>query len=229
MSQRLLRLEKSFYESDTCTVAQSLLGKLLVRELPNRDRLSGIIVEVEAYLSENDPACHSYRGLGKKNASMFAAPGTLYVYPIHAKHCLNVVTEPIGAGAAVLIRALQPWEGITTMGQLRGCNDPQRLTTGPSRLCQALQIDRSHDGTDLIAGTTIWIEPLEQSPETQIHKSTSMPTEFGKSWSHKTSQRIGISQAVDLQLRWFIDGNRFVSGCARDHSQGRYWHFVNKS
>ena len=106
------RLSIDFYSQTTVEVARNLLGKVLVRKLDNGEILAGIVVETEAYLPADDPASHSFRGLGRKNASMFEAAGTLYVYPIHAKYCLNVVTEPKGLGAAVLIRALQPIEGL---------------------------------------------------------------------------------------------------------------------
>ncbi len=114
------KLKGCFYEGAPRQVAKRLLGKLLVRQLADGTRLSGIVVEVEAYLSRNDPACHAHIGLRKRNASMFAAPGTLYVYSIHRRHCLNVVTEAIGCGSAILIRALEPLEGLTYMASLRG-------------------------------------------------------------------------------------------------------------
>lgn len=206
------RLSGKFYNRETTVVARELLGKVLVRRLEDGETLSGLIVEVEAYLSCNDPASHSHRGQGRKNATMFAAPGTLYVYPIHARYCLNVVTEPAGQGAAVLIRALQPLQGIDRMANLRGVDAPRSLVTGPARLCQALAVDRILDGEDLVTSQSIW---LETAPKfiSRCH------------WKVRSSSRIGISQATDLQLRWFIDGHQYVSGCARDHSQGRNWAF----
>ncbi len=88
------RLHSDFYAQPTTEVARQLLGKVIVRALENGEELAGIVVETEAYLPFDDPASHSFRGLGRKNASMFEQAGTLYVYPIHAKYCLNVVTEP---------------------------------------------------------------------------------------------------------------------------------------
>ena len=130
------RLSIDFYSQTTVEVARNLLGKVLVRKLDSGEILAGIVVETEAYLPADDPASHSFRGLGRKNASMFEAAGTLYVYPIHAKYCLNVVTESKGLGAAVLIRALQPIEGLSLMFAHRGLTNPteppSRLTTGPS-------------------------------------------------------------------------------------------------
>ncbi len=206
------RLDHSFYNRDTSVVAQDLLGKVLVRQLDDGPRLAGVIVEVEAYLAINDPASHSFRGRGKSNASMFGPAGTLYVYPIHAKYCLNVVTDGEGAGAAVLIRALQPTDGIDSMLAHRGTASLLRLTTGPARLCQALAIDRKLDGTSLLTSPAIW---LEQAPASVVMQE----------WSARSSPRIGISQEVERPLRWFVDGHRYVSGCARDHSRRRDWSF----
>ncbi len=174
--------------------------------IPCKSTAVGLIVEVEAYLADDDPASHSYRGPGRKNASMYKPAGTLYVYPIHAKYCLNVVTEPEGRGAAVLIRALEPCEGVDLMRINR--SGAGSLATGPARLCQALGVDRGFDGEDLIMSDRIWIEecPLP-NPDSQVRIAA--------------SRRIGISQATELVLRWFVDGNRYVSGCARDHTCGR--------
>jgi len=242
MELESLRLGHDFFAGPTEQVARSLLGKLLVTALPDGQRLSGLIVEVEAYLAEHDPASHSARGRSPKNASMFAPPGTLYVYSIHAKHCLNIVTEPAGRGAAVLIRALEPWEGQSTMLEHRGLHAPHSatsarraqqpgqqpgqqptahspklelktaigLTSGPGRLCQALAIDRRHDGLDLPSSQVVWLERR---------------TEGLTVYNTRSSPRIGISQARDLPLRWFMDGHYFVSGRAREHSLGRWWSF----
>ncbi len=218
-------LGSDFYNQSTLQTAQAALGKTFVRILEDGTRLSGIIVEVEAYLSSGDPASHSHTGRGKKNASMFLDPGTLYVYPIHAKHCANLVTEPKGQGAAILIRAVEPVEGIVTMHQSRfpsenpqsGRVEPRRmiaLTQGPARWCQAFRIDRNDDGKPLARASGLW---LEDAPES-VHQ---------RPWNMRTSPRIGISQARDLPLRFFMDGNRFVSGLARDHTRGRTWSFFH--
>lgn len=215
------RLQAEFFHRPTRVVARDLLGTTLARRLENGQVLRGIVVEVEAYLAQGDAASHSHRGPGKKNASMYLQPGTLYVYPIHARHCLNVVTEPPGKGAAVLIRALEPLEGQLHMARLRslqpieavGHRERPSLTQGPARLCQALDVDRSLDGLDLTRSRQMWFEPACQAV-----------TE--KPWKIKASPRIGISQAQQMKLRWFIDGNRFVSGQSRDHSRGRTQSFV---
>jgi len=197
-------------------VARDLLGKTLVRQLESGELLAGIVVEVEAYLPAMDPASHSFRGAGKRNASMFEPAGTLYVYAIHAKYCLNVVTEVSGQGAAVLIRAVQPIKGVSRMKQARAATIPdsplKNLTSGPGRLCQALGVDRSLDGENLLTSSRLWLE--SQPAVVAVH-----------AWTARTSGRIGISQATEMQLRWFIDGHSFVSGRARDHSRRRDWFF----
>ena len=194
------RLPRTFYDRPTATVARELLGKTLLRRTENQ-WLGGIIVETEAYLSADDPASHSVRGLTKSNASMFGPPGTLYVYPIHAKYCLNAVTEPEGHGAAVLIRALQPRWGIGQMMVHRGTEVTRKLTSGPAMLCQALSIDRRDDGTDLVRAGDI---AIVETPESLDHAVTE-------------AVRVGISQARDRELRFFFDGNPFVSGRRSDH------------
>lgn len=164
-----------------------------------RGWLGGWIVETEAYLSEGDPSSHSHRGLTRSNASMFGLAGTLYVYPIHAKYCMNAVTENQGRGSAVLIRAIQPIWGIETMMEHRQTDDLRRLTRGPAMLCQALGVDRDLDGADLVDGKEITITDGDHTP------------------SVTTSRRIGISSAKELPLRFFADGNWYVSGRASDH------------
>lgn len=218
-----MRCDSAIFDGATQQVAKRLLGHTLVRHIDGR-RLSGIIVEVEAYLAENDPASHSAVGPKRRNASMFAQPGTLYVYTIHTRHCLNVVTLPQNVGSAVLIRAIEPVDGIQQMlkHRRRSRQDDQsalptsllrELTSGPGRLCEALQLDLRHDGLDLKASDSVWIEP----PHNVVNCTT---------WKMVESNRIGISKGTDLGLRWFIDGHQLVSGCARQHSAGRHWRFV---
>lgn len=215
------RLGLGFFNKPPRQLARSLLGKTLARSLEG-EIMRGIIVEVEAYLSNGDPASHSHRGLGKKNRSMFLPAGTLYVYPIHTRHCLNVVTEPAGRGSAVLIRAIEPFEGQQLMAKNRfGAASNLRemrvtsLTQGPGRLCQALSVDRRLDGVDLTSNSDIW---LEDGPE--FYRKMN--------WKICRTPRIGISQAAELPLRMLVDGNQFVSGCARDHSHGRTWTFEQR-
>lgn len=193
------RLPRAFYNRPTEVVARELLGKALLR-YHSGTWLGGLIVETEAYLSLNDLASHSARGRTPSNQAMFGRPGTLYVYPIHAKHCMNVVTDQVGCGSAVLIRALEPVWGIEKMKEHRQTNQLRKLTRGPAMLCQALAVDRSQDNLDLLSDDEIRI----------THAKTTLSR-------IQTKPRIGISQAKDLQLRYFVDGNWYVSGLARDH------------
>lgn len=200
------RLGKDFYGRSTEEVAFQLLGQRIVLDAPV-GRMTGRIVEVEAYLAKNDPACHAARGITPRNKSMFGPPGLLYVYSLHTRYCMNVVTEDSGIGAAVLIRAMEPEQGIEAMLQNRPVQSPRELSNGPGKLCQALGIDRTYDGEDLLVSHRMWIEFVEHLPQSKI----------------RTTSRIGISQARDLQLRYFVDGHQFVSGRACDHSIPRKW------
>jgi DNA-3-methyladenine glycosylase len=146
------KLGRSFYTRPTLTVARDLLGRRLVRRLASGQRLSGYITEVEAYKGSEDEASHASRGRTERNAPMFGPPGHAYIYLIYGiHHCLNVVTEPKGHPAAVLIRALEPLEGIEVMRERRDGRPVAQLTSGPGRLCQALGVDRSLNGIDLCA------------------------------------------------------------------------------
>ena len=189
------RLPRAFYDRSPALVARQLLGKALVRRIDTA-WVGGLIVETEAYLATRDAASHSARGKTASNASMFGPPGTLYVYPIHAKHCMNAVTEEQGRGSAVLIRAVEPIWGIDVMQANRGLEDLRRLTRGPAMLCQALQIDREDDGKDLCGDRTILVA------------ASDAPADF----KCIATPRIGISQAKHRRLRFIASGSRFVSG-----------------
>src|ERR1700751_3680457 len=150
---------RSFYERAPDMVARALLGKLLVRELDG-EILTGRIVEVEAYFGTEDPAAHAYLGRTARNAVLFGPPGFAYVYFIYGMYyCLNVSCEPDGQAGCVLIRALQPIAGLGTMAKLRKLPPnpkPQMLTSGPGRLCQALDITRAaHNGLDVTSPASI--------------------------------------------------------------------------
>ncbi len=145
------RLDRAFFARDTLTVARALLGQRLVRLLDG-ERLAGHIVEVEAYIGEDDLASHARFGRTRRNAPMYGPPGHAYVYFIYGMHhCLNVVTDREEFPAAVLIRALEPLEGSEMMRLWRRGAPDGQLTNGPARLCQALAIDRRFDGADLCA------------------------------------------------------------------------------
>lgn len=190
-------LPVTFYDRPAVEVARELLGTQLVRV--TRDGVTrGRIVEVESYLANDDPACHSFRGRTKKNASMFGPPGRAYVYAIHARWCFNVVTEPTDVASAVLIRALEPLAGVPLMQARRGIEKMLDLARGPARMCEASSIDRALDGWDLTLGRELWIarDADFSLPEHAI----------------ADSPRIGISSAQSLPLRFFLRGSRFVSG-----------------
>ena len=154
----MARLPREFYARPTLTVAQELLGQRVVRVLDGQ-RLAGRIVEVEAYLDETDQASHARPGPTRRNAPMYGPPGHAYVYFIYGMYyCLNAVTEPEGSPAAVLIRALEPLEGVEAMRRHRPGHSDCNLTSGPGKLCQALAIDRTLNSADLCHDTRLWIE-----------------------------------------------------------------------
>jgi len=193
-------LDREFFARETTRVAKELLGTVLVSEI-GEIRTCGRIVETEAYLPERDSACHAAKYRTARTEVMFGPAGYAYVYPIHAKHCFNIVTELEERGSAVLIRALEPLDGISMMQARRGQDQERRLTTGPACLCQALGIDRSHNQVDLSRGKTIWLEPgIGLRSSRDIIKS---------------SQRIGVTTAKTRRLRFYVAGNHFVSGPAK--------------
>jgi|DewCreStandDraft_5_1066085.scaffolds.fasta_scaffold00565_35 DNA-3-methyladenine glycosylase len=162
------RLPRDFYAQDAVVVARALLGQRLVRIL-NGERLAGRIVETEAYRGEADAASHAARGRTPRNAVMYGPPGHAYVYFIYGMHfCLNAVTGPEGVASAVLLRALEPLEGLATLRRLRPGRPDRELTNGPARLCQALAIDRRLNGADLVAGAELFIEADLAPPDDQV-------------------------------------------------------------
>lgn len=186
-------LSRSFYERDTVTVARELLGKLLVHQT-SEGLTSGKIVEVEAYLGGNDPGSHASRGVTPRNKVMFGKPGLAYIYFIYGNHFLfNVVSEQEGKAGAVLIRALEPVEGMELMQKRREWQDLRNLTNGPGKLTQALEIIREQNGLDLTKGN---LKILNKGKE-----------EF----DIISSTRIGIKEGSEAHLRFYIANNRFVS------------------
>jgi len=191
------RLPREFYLRGTLTVARELLGKYLVRRL-NNDHLSGMIVEVEGYLGERDPASHAYRGRTRRNDVMFWTGGHLYVYFTYGMHfCSNVVTGAEGEPHAVLIRALEPRHGIEAMLRNRRLKDGKLtgLLSGPAKICQALRIGRRENGTDLCGGE-IWIA---KDPHKRVAPCVARST------------RVGVSEGRDHSWRFYIPGSPFVS------------------
>ena len=194
------KLNKNFYKRELLTVAKELLGKVLVKKNGNKI-LAGRIVEVEAYNGEIDAAAHTYKGKTRRNEVMFNEGGLLYVYFTYgAHHCCNVVTGIEGKGTAVLIRAVEPAAGIETMIQNRFnrklLNDKEilNLTSGPGKVCRAFDIIKSNSGIDL-TGDQIYLVKSKLKKHEQIG----------------VSKRIGITRSVDLQWRFFIKGNPYLS------------------
>lgn len=156
-----MRLQREFYQQDTISVAIQLLGKVLVRKLPSGELVTGMITETEAYLGNQDPACHTFDGhRSPRVEAMYGEAGTSYVYLIYGIHsCLNVVTVGVGVPEAVLIRAVKPLDGLALIKQRRGSHIPiQRLTDGPGKLCDAFSIDRRQNALDLVTNNELWLE-----------------------------------------------------------------------
>jgi DNA-3-methyladenine glycosylase len=179
-------------------MARDLLGKQLVRVLDGQ-RLSGLIVETEAYIGEADKACHASRGRTPRTEVMYGPPGHAYVYFIYGMHhCFNVVTEEEGFPAAVLIRALEPLEGVEWMRRHRPGRSDGQLTNGPGKLCAALAVDRTLNGVDLCTSQVFFIEEGQTVADREI----------------ATSPRIGIRSdevARSRPWRFYIQGNRCVA------------------
>jgi len=192
-----MKLPRTFYERDAIAVAKELLGKLLIHN-SEEGRTSGIIVETEAYMGVEDKASHSYGGKKtKRTSTLYDKPGTAYIYLVYGIHCLlNVVTGPEGVPMAVLIRALEPKEGIELMKARRQLEDIRRLCKGPGSLTKAMGIGMELNGTDM-TGDRLFIEDIGYHPR-EIVQTT----------------RIGVDYAEEDALkpwRFYIKGNRYVS------------------
>ncbi|MGD2144266.1 MAG: DNA-3-methyladenine glycosylase [Anaerolineae bacterium] len=194
-----MRLRRAFFDRDTLRVARDLLGRHLVRTLDGV-RLSGKIVEVEAYVGEDDQACHARFGPTERNASMYGPAGHAYVYLIYGMyHCFNIVTGLEGFPAAVLIRALEPSEGLQPMRERRRGRPEAQLTSGPGRLCQALAIDGRFDGVDLCA------------PEARLFLETGEPAPDARVGAGPRVNVRGDEAALGAPWRFCVKGNRHVS------------------
>jgi DNA-3-methyladenine glycosylase len=179
---------------DTVAMARFLIGRIIARRLED-GLASGRIVETEAYVP-GDAACHAVSRRTARNASLFLSPGHAYVYRAYGRSwMLNVSSEAEGVGAGVLVRALEPLEGIALMRRNRSGAALRDLARGPGRLAQALAIDRALDGIDLCADTRLWLAS-DGAPQGEIAASV----------------RIGITKDADRVLRFFRRGSRFVSG-----------------
>jgi DNA-3-methyladenine glycosylase len=178
----------------TMELAQYLIGKTLVHKLPTA-RLSGVIVETEGY-PPGDAAGHAFRGKTRRNQSLFLGPGYCYVYFTYgSSFMVNVTSEEPGVGAGVLLRALEPLEGIEIMQRFRKMTRTRDIARGPGRLAQAMQIDKRYDGVDLCAGEALWLGTAARR--------------IGPICS---STRIGLTREVHRKRRFFECGNPYVSG-----------------
>jgi DNA-3-methyladenine glycosylase len=188
-------LPRRFYARHTLRVARELLGCRLVRESP-AGRVAGVIVEVEAYRGLGDPASHAARGRTARNGAMYGPPGHAYVYFTYGMHhCLNVVTEGEGFPAAVLVRAVEPVEGLHVMRARRGLEDFALLASGPGRLAQAFAVDLALDGHDLTR-PPLWVErpPRRARPGRVV-----------------AAPRVGVRSGRERRWRFFLEGHPCVS------------------
>ncbi|MGP8124580.1 MAG: DNA-3-methyladenine glycosylase [Nitrososphaerales archaeon] len=200
----MARLARRFFDEYTPKVARALLGSVLVRVVDG-ERISGMIVETEAYRGAEDPASHAYRGRTKRNDVMFGEGGHAYVYFTYGSHwCLNATTEPAGRAGAVLVRAVEPEEGLEKMLRNRGLESDEHLTDGPGKLTRALEIDSTLNGEDLVTSDRLFLEEGQKVEEVG------------------SSSRVGIRQGIDLTWRFFVKGNRFVSQARQSPLRGTH-------
>jgi DNA-3-methyladenine glycosylase len=189
------RLHREFFARPSLEVAPDLLGRVLVRVLPDGSRLAARVVETEAY-RQDDPASHSYRGRTARTEVMFGPPGALYVYFTYGMHsCMNVVTGQDGEGSAVLLRAGEPVEGLAEMARRRRTEDPRLLLAGPGRFCEAFDITREQDGLDLVEGDLVWLERGTPVPDGRVERTV----------------RVGITVALERPWRFVVAGSPFLS------------------
>jgi DNA-3-methyladenine glycosylase len=194
VAREVRRLSRAGLPGDAAELARYLIGKTIVREI-GRNRISGRIVETEAY-PPGDRSGHAYRGRTARNQSLFLERGLAYVYFIYGtSYMLNVTAEKTGVGAGVLLRAIEPLEGINRMKRLRNTDKLRDLARGPGRLAAALKIDRRLDGVDLCANGPLWLG-------TAVRRTADI----------STSVRIGITHEKHRPLRFFEAGSPFVSG-----------------
>lgn len=192
-----MKIPRHFYAQPTVHVARQLLGKYLVRNHPD-GKTVGKIVETEAYVGPHDLACHASKGRTARTEVMFGAPGHAYVYFIYGVYyCLNIVTEEVGHASAVLIRALEPVEGIELMQKRRGTEKIHSLASGPGKLCLAMSIDKTLNAADMARGNVLYVEDRNEAAPKIV-----------------ATPRIGVDYAgkwKDKPWRFLIRGSEFVS------------------
>jgi DNA-3-methyladenine glycosylase len=190
-----MRLSRNFFSRNSVIVAKELLGKILVRKIKGK-KISGMIVETEAYRGSKDEGSHAYKKITPRNKIMFGPPGIAYVYFCYGNHyLLNIVTEKNGSPGSVLIRAIEPVDNISEMKKRRRTDDIYKLTNGPGKLTQAFDIGKNENGIDVIKSKTFFfIKPGNK------HKFKIIST-----------SRVGIKQGLDKKWRFYIKDNKFVS------------------
>ncbi len=213
---RIRRLGREELPVATLALTRYLIGKLVVRET-QAGRMSGRIVEAEAY-PPGDPASHHFRGPTPRIRPMYLAPGHAYIFFNYGNHfMLNVVSEPEGIAGAILIRALEPLEGIELMKKNRGATRLLDLTRGPGRLAAALEIDNRFHGIDLITSRELWLGALEETGAARRGSIGAQGSSSGMDSPPRIRRtvRIGISRAAERLFRFYEQGNPFVSGPKR--------------
>ncbi|KAM9305022.1 DNA-3-methyladenine glycosylase [Gastrophryne carolinensis] len=202
---KMTRLTSDFYNKPCIDLAKSFLGQILVRKLADGSELRGRIVETESYLGGEDEASHSRGGKRtERNVAMYMAPGTIYVYQIYGMYyCMNVSSQ--GDGAAVLLRSLEPMKGHDEMKKIRSRKrkgskplKDKELCNGPSKLCQAFDIEKSFDRRDLATDPDIWLEAGAEVPVEDIVCCARIGIAYAGEWTHKP-------------LRFYIKNNQYVS------------------
>ena len=194
------KLPREFYlRPDVLTVSRDLLGKLLVVPGPNGERVSGMIVEVEAYRGPEDRASHAYGGRRtKRTETMYGTGGVAYVYFVYGMYYqFNVVSNVAGIPHAILVRALEPVEGIEIMRERRHPHPDHNLTSGPGKLCIAMGIDRQLDAADLL-GNQVWLEDYETISPRRIDRGPRIGIDYAENW-------------IDKPWRFWIRDNSYVS------------------
>ena len=195
-------LPRSFYQQDGLALAQALLGKVLLRRV-GEQVTGGRIIETEAYLGQQDPAAHSYKGNTRRTRIQFGPGGYAYVYLIYGMHCcMNIVAGPKGTPHVVLLRALEPVAGLDWMCRRRHTDKKKNLCSGPGKLCQAMAIDRSCYGMDLL-GEDLWLEDGPEIPREQIVASKRIHIDYA-------------GTAADWPYRFCVAGNPYLSAPAEN-------------
>ena len=200
------RLKRNFFRRDPVSLARALLGQRLVHAHPSGEKLTGMIVEVEAYLGVPDKAAHTYKGRRTpRNEAMYLDAGHAYVYFTYGMHhCMNVTSDSAGVPTACLLRAIEPLEGLALMTAHRSVKvnasrlKPRDLCSGPAKLTQAFAIDRRLNGVDLVKSDSIWIERGRGVSDDEIEAGTRVGVGYSQEWA-------------DKPLRFWLRGHPHVS------------------